>query len=66
MSKKNLRWQTLDASELVDRLSEVKGLLEQAAALAAAQEGNRILTMTEVQRHKTEAVHGEPRRRRYR
>jgi hypothetical protein len=66
MDKRPPDWQPLDLSRLTERLSEVKRLLEQAAALAAAEEGRRALAMTRVQQEKAEQAHAEPHRRRYR
>jgi hypothetical protein len=60
------QWKTLDLSELQRRLTEVKLLLEQAAALAAAQDANRLASMTELQQRQAEERHGNPQRQRYR
>ena len=60
-------WQSLDMSDLTDRLETARDLLRQAAALAAAEQARTVSAMTEQQRRRgEEARHGHPRRRRYR
>jgi hypothetical protein len=59
-------WQPLDFSGLVQRLEEAKALLEQAAAVAAVQDGGRLTAVTELQRRLAEEHHGDRNRRRYR
>lgn len=60
-------WQSLDMSDLTARLEAARDLLQQAAALAAAEQARTVAAMTEQQRIRgEEARHGYPRRRRYR
>jgi hypothetical protein len=59
-------WQPLDAARLVERLEEAKALLEQAAALAAARDANRLTAASELQRRLVEEDHVDPHRRPYR
>lgn len=61
--KQTNQWKPLDLSNLVDKLTEAKTLLEQAAALAAAREGDKVRTMTELQRSKAEEAQSGGRRR---
>lgn len=42
-------WQPLDLSGLVGRLQEAQALLAQAAALAAAQDADRLTGMADLQ-----------------
>jgi hypothetical protein len=51
---------------LRERLAEVKRLLEQAAALAAARDTSRIETMTSLIQKNEEQARGGAARRRYR
>ncbi len=56
-------WQKADLSDLLGKLTEAKRLLEQAAALTAAREGDKVRVMAELQRQKAEEQHGgKPRR----
>lgn len=56
-------WQKADLTDLLGKLTEAKQLLEQAAALAAAREGNKVRIMAELQRQKDgEQTIGKPRR----
>jgi len=56
-------WQKTDLTNLLAKLTEAKQLLEQAAALAAAREGNNVRLMAELQRQKDgEQTIGKPRR----
>jgi hypothetical protein len=61
--KQTNQWKPLDLSNLVDKLTEAKTLLEQAAALAAAREGDKVRTMAELQRSKVEETQSGGRRR---
>jgi hypothetical protein len=60
------RWTPLDATALVARLEEAKALLEQAVAVAAAQDGGRVTPLVELQRRLVEDTRGDDDRRRYR
>jgi len=62
----NSEWKPLDVSELRARLVEVKSLLEQAAALGAAQDAARVEAMAELHHRNEEQARGNPARRRYR
>lgn len=59
-------WRRLDFSQLEDRLLEVKRLLEQAAALAAAADGERVAAVARQSVRQAEAAGADPQRRRYR
>lgn len=60
-------WQSLDLSDLTDRLETARDLLRQAAALTAATEARTVAAMTEQERRRGEEARlGHPRRRRYR
>jgi len=61
--KQTNQWKPLDLSNLVDKLTEAKTLLEQAAALAAAREGDKVRTMAELQRSKVKEAQSGGRRR---
>ena len=52
------RWQPIDASSFVERLEQVKALLEQASVLAAAQESARVAPLVELQRRLAEEQRG--------
>jgi hypothetical protein len=58
-----LSWQPVDASSYVDRLEQVKVLLEQAGRLAAAQEAARVAPLVELQRRLAEEQRGHQDRR---
>ena len=60
------QWKPLDLSELQRRLEEAKFLLEQAGAIAAAQDAGRIAVMAELQKRSAEEQRGNPHRRHYR
>ena len=64
--RKATRWEPLDLSALEARLVEVKRLFEQAAALAAAQDANRVAVVSTLQRRQAEERRGNPKRRQYR
>lgn len=59
-------WQPLDFSRLIDRLEEAKGLLEQAAAVAAVHDAARLTAVSELHRRLSEEDDGDANRRRYR
>ncbi len=60
-------WDKLDLANLVGRLEEVKSLIAQAAAIAAAQDRDRVAQMTKLQtQNKEEEGRVNPGRRRYR
>ena len=60
-------WRPLDLSSLTDRLAAARDLLQQAAALTAVQEAQRLGEMVDHQTQRIgEEQHGQPRRRRYR
>lgn len=59
-------WRPLDMSGLRGRLAEVKSLLEQAAALAAAHDTSRLETMAAHMQKNEEQARGGAVRRRYR
>lgn len=59
-------WRQLELSRLQDRLGEVSRLLEQAAALAGAQDRDRIHAMARLQAPDQGGGHDHPRRRRFR
>jgi len=56
----------MDFSNLENRLLEVKRLLEQAAALAAAADGERVAAVARQSVKQAEAKGADPQRRRYR
>lgn len=60
------QWEPLDFTGLIERLEEAKGLLEQAATLAAAHDGGRITAVAELHRRLAEDDHADAYRRRYR
>ena len=61
------QWKPLGLHGLIERLTEAKGLLEQAAALAAARDAERVRALAELQRQANqERASGGPARRRYR
>lgn len=55
-------WKPLDFGGLRARLVEVKSLLEQAAALGAAQDAARLEALAELQRQNQEQARGDRRR----
>lgn len=59
-------WRRLDLSNLESRLLDVKHLLEQAAALSIAADGERVATMVRQSARQVEAERADPQRRRYR
>lgn len=59
-------WRRLDLSNLENRLLDVKHLLEQAAALSIAADGERVATMVRQSARQVEAERADPQRRRYR
>lgn len=60
-------WRPLDLSGMAERLATARDLLQQAAALTAAQEAQRLGAMVDQQQRRVEEErHGQPRRRRYR
>lgn len=62
-----MEWTKFDPEGLRDRLVQVKSLLEQAAAVAAAQDAAKLEAMTDLaQKQKEEESFGHRRRRRYR
>ncbi|APR75686.1 Hypothetical protein A7982_01032 [Minicystis rosea] len=64
MNMANDEWKPLDFSGLRARLVEIKSLLEQAAALGAAQDAARLEAMAELQHQnqKQEQTRGDRRR----
>jgi hypothetical protein len=60
------RWQAMDMGGLIARLEEAKALLDQACAVAAAQDGGRIPPLVELHRRLTEDPRADDNRRRYR
>ena len=60
------RWTPIDASSYIDRLEQVKALLEQATALAAATEAARMAPLVELQHRLAEEGRGHPHRRPHR
>jgi hypothetical protein len=52
------RWQPIDPSSFVERLEQVKALLEQASVVAAAQESARVAPLVELQRRLVEEQRG--------
>jgi hypothetical protein len=56
------RWQPIDASSYIERLEQVKALLQQASVLAAAQDSARIAPLVELQRRLAEENRGHPSR----
>lgn len=56
------RWEPIDASSFVERLEEVKALLQQASALAAVQESARVAPLVELQRRLAEEQRGHSHR----
>ncbi len=56
------RWQPIDTGSYVRRLEQAKALLEQAAALALAQESARVSPMVELQRRLAQEHRGHPHR----
>jgi hypothetical protein len=61
------QWRPAGLQGLIDRLSEAKDLLEQAAALAAARDAERVRALAELQRQANqEQANGPSARRRYR
>ena len=63
---KHPRWESLDLSHLERRLLEVKQLIEQATAVAMAQETNRITTISKLHRDEVEERRANAKRRQYR
>jgi hypothetical protein len=59
-------WQPLDLSRLTERIEEARDLLQQAAAVAAAQDGARLAAVAELHRRQGEERRADPHRRRYR
>jgi len=59
-------WRRLDLSNLENRLLDVKHLLEQAAALSIAADGERVATVARQSARQVEAERADPQRRRYR
>jgi len=59
-------WRRLDLSNLENRLLDVKHLLEQAAALSIAADGERVATVVRQSARQVEAERADPQRRRYR
>lgn len=59
-------WRRMDFSHLENRLLEVKRLLEQAAALATAADGERVAAVARQSVKQAEAKGADPQRRRYR
>ncbi|MFV0524143.1 MAG: hypothetical protein ACK5RL_06565 [Acidimicrobiales bacterium] len=60
-------WRPLDLSGVTERLATARDLLEQAAALTAAQEVQQLGAMVDQQQRRVgEERHGQPRRRRFR
>jgi hypothetical protein len=55
-------WKPLDFGSLRARLVEIKSLLEQAAALGAAQDAARLEAMAELQHQNQEQARGDRRR----
>lgn len=58
----NDEWKPLDFGGLRARLVEIKSLLEQAAALGAAQDAARLEAMAELQHQNQEQARGDRRR----
>lgn len=54
-------WKPLDFGDLRARLVEIKSLLEQAAALGAAQDAARLEAMAELQHRDKEQARGHRR-----
>ncbi|MGS2617467.1 hypothetical protein ACVCAH_23515 [Micromonospora sp. LZ34] len=59
-------WQRMDASGLIERLTQAQALLQQAAVVTAASDGARLTAMAELQRRLGEERHVDAHRRRYR
>lgn len=60
-------WRPIDLSGVAERLATARDLLQQAAALTAAQEAERLGAMVDQQQRRVEEErYGQPRRRRYR
>lgn len=62
MSNSSNRWQKYDLGHIAERLQEVKALLEQAAALGAAQDTQKIEALAETEQQ-LRSKRGNPRRR---
>ena len=62
MTDAEQRWQPIDASSFVERLEQVKALLEQASVVAAAQESARVAPLVELQRRLAEEQRGHQHR----
>jgi hypothetical protein len=61
------QWKPLGLDGLIDRLTEAKALVEQAAALAAATDAERVRALAELQRQTNqEQASGDRARRRFR
>jgi hypothetical protein len=60
------RWAPIDTSAYIERLEQVKALLEQATALAAATEAARMAPLVELQHRLAEDGRGHPHRRPHR
>jgi hypothetical protein len=56
-------WKPLDLGALRERLVEIKSLLEQAAALGAAQDAARVEAMAELHHKNQEQARGDHQRR---
>jgi hypothetical protein len=56
------RWRPIDASSYIERLEQVKALLQQASVLAAAQDSARVAPLVELQRRLAEEHRGHPHR----
>ena len=66
MSDQPPRWTPIDAGSYIERLEQVKALLEQAAVLAATTEAARIGPLVELQHRLAEEGRGNPHRRPHR
>jgi hypothetical protein len=62
MADAERRWAPIDASSYIERLEQVKALLEQASVLAAARDAARIAPLVELQRRLAEENRGHPHR----
>jgi hypothetical protein len=62
MTDPEQRWRPIDASSYIERLEQVKALLQQASVLAAAQDSARIAPLVELQRRLAEENRGRPHR----
>jgi hypothetical protein len=57
-------WQPFDLSSLAERLEAARALLEQAAALAAAQDAAKVMTIAQLAERTEGGGHGHAHRQR--